>query len=110
LHDNIVNIFKKLKKDNKIIGIVSNSMRRTIKLYFDKYEINVDFIFSKDDADCQKYKDEYWQVLIKKHHLNPKECLVIGDHQHDDVTMPKKFGFKTMLIKNPHELKNILKN
>jgi len=109
LHDNIVEVLRKLKEENKRIGIISNSMAKTIKLYLEKYELAelIDFVFSFDDAKCQKRDDNYWKTLIEKHDLNPGACLVIGDDPIDDIKMGKKFSFHTFLIQNSNDLKNL---
>lgn len=111
LQDNVKELLTKLKDDGKIIGITSNSMARTIKLYLDKYELTklVDFVFSLDDAGfSMKKEDNYWETLIKRHNLKPGQCLVIGDDPIDDVKMPKRFGFHTFLIRNPEDLMTLI--
>jgi len=107
LHDNVQGVFSKLNAEGKKIGIVSNSMARTINAYLKKYDLNeyVDFVFSFDDAGCLKRSDDYWKTLIEKHNLVPRKCLVIGDDIRDDVKMPKMFGFNTFLIKSSEDLK-----
>lgn len=106
LHNEVKDVFEKLK-GNKI-GIASNSMRITIELYLNKYELNVDFVFSQDEAGCKKNQQEFWEELIKSHNLNPEECLVIGDNPIDDYEVPKKLGFKTLLMKNFSEVKTYI--
>ena len=110
LHDNVEHILKSLKQRGKRIGIVSNSMRRTIELYLKKYRLtsHIDFIFSQDDAGCRKDTKEFWKKLIEKERLTPSECVVIGDHEIDDVETPKKLKFNTLLIKSPKDLSGAL--
>ena len=105
LRKRVLGVFKELRKNDKRIGIVSNSMRRTIKLYFQKYNLEkyVDFIFSYDDAGCRKDEKHYWIKLIKKESLKPKECLMIGDSLNEDVRVPKQLGFNTLLVKTSAE-------
>ncbi len=47
LHDTVIELFKTIKSKKKKIGIVSNSMQRTIKLYLEKYDLlkYVNFVF-----------------------------------------------------------------
>jgi len=85
-------------------------MRRTIKAHLNKYELTeyIDFIFSRDDCNCKKRDDKYWQTLIKKESLDPKECLMIGDDSIQDIEMPSKFGFQTMLVSSSEDLKKLV--
>ena len=108
LHDNVLEVFSSLKNKGKRIGIVSNSMHRTIELYIQKYQLKVDFVFSSDDAGCNKDQERYWKRLIKKEKLTPKNCLVIGDNLHEDVEVPSSLGFKTFYLDNVKKLKEVL--
>ena len=108
LHNRVRFVFNQLRVKKRRIGIVSNSMRKTIKIYLKKYGLKVDFVFSQDDAGCRKDQNNYWKKLIKKEKLNPEECLVIGDDKIEDVKIPLKFGFQTYHLKKPARLKEIL--
>src|SRR3989344_5094637 len=39
LRDSVLDVFSKLREKKKKIGVVSNSMRRTIELYLQKYNL-----------------------------------------------------------------------
>lgn len=110
LHVHSITLFQQLKARKKKIGIVSNSMRRTIELYLQRYDLHrfVDFMFTSEDAGCNKDKVQYWKKLILELKLNPAECLVIGDHPLEDNTLPRKVGFKTFLLKSPADLQKVL--
>ncbi len=110
IHDETKTVLKKIKKSGRRVGIVSNSMRRTIALYLRKYRLNpyIDFIFSQDDAGCRKSSKEFWKKLIEIERLNPSECIVIGDHEEEDVAMPKKLGFSAFHLKNTKDLVKVL--
>lgn len=90
---------KELKDKGFIIGIVTNSYKKTIELYLEIYNIKVDFVYGCDDANATKEDDIYWQNLIEKHDLNPKDCLMMGDDYELDYLMPKKFGFNVKLYR-----------
>jgi HAD superfamily hydrolase (TIGR01549 family) len=109
LHDNVLEVFSSLKEKGKTIGIVSNSMLKTIKLYLNKYEIKPDFIFSSDYTGCLKDCNEYWKKLITAEQLTPSECLVIGDDYNEDVTIPSSLGFKTFYLDKVSKLKEVEK-
>lgn len=110
LRNEVIRLFKTIKsKKTQKIGIVSNSMKRTIGLYLNRYQLNVfvDFVFSAEDAGCRKNHIEFWKELIEKEKLDPKECLVIGDDEVDDVLIPKRAGFNTFLIHSAKDLEDI---
>lgn len=110
LRNEVIGLFKKIKmKKTQKIGIVSNSMRRTINLYLKRYQLNVfvDFVFSAEDVSCRKNQVKFWKKLIEKEKLNPTECLVIGDNNIDDVLIPKQAGFNTFLIRSAKDLEEI---
>ncbi len=110
LHDTVLSVFEMLKKRGVKIGIVSNSMRRTILLYVDKYGLGqfVDFVFSRDDAGCKKKSDTYWTTLIEKFKLNSAECVMVGDDVVQDIEMAAKFGFKTLHVTDASVLPKVL--
>ena len=108
LKKEIVPILKKL--ESRRVGIISNTMLRTIKLYLKKYKLEeyFEFIFSFEDSKFRKDNQHCWKDLIKRENLNPEECLVIGDDPIEDGEIPSKLGFKTLLIKQSEDLKQIL--
>lgn len=108
LKNDIHELFNHLRKTNKKIGIVSNSMTRTIKAYLKRYNLDPDFIFSKDDANCKKNDITYWNTLINKFHLIPSDCIVIGDDKIQDILNPQKLGFKTFLVNDETNLLDLI--
>src|SRR3989338_8636928 len=109
LKEYVHEVFEKLKKSGKRIGIVSNSFHRTIMLYLEKYHLQhfITLIFSAEDAGCKKDDEEFWKALIRKEKLSPKECLVIGDNEIEDKEVPERLSFKTFLIANENDLKRV---
>ncbi len=110
LHVQSIALFQELKAHRKKVGIVSNSMKKTIELYLQRYELHrfVDFVFTPEDAGCTKDKVQYWKKLLLLQKLKPEECIVIGDHPQEDGTIPKRAGFRTFLLKSPADLPNVL--
>lgn len=110
LKDFVHDKFDALKKQGKTIGIVTNSMTKTISVYLREYHLKhfVDFTFSGDDIDSKKSQPVFWEKLISKHNLDPKDCLVIGDDQIEDVAIPQKSGFNTFQIKVAEDFQKII--
>ena len=109
LYSDVKNMLKLLKQKGKTIGIVSNSMLKTIQLYTEKYGLSeyIDFMFSSDDAGYKKNSIDYWRELIRQKNLIPEECIMIGDDMENDITIPKKIGFRTLFI-NRNNIKEII--
>lgn len=110
LHEDARFVLQELKRRGKLVGVVSNSMQRTIRLYLDKYGISqyVDFIYSAGDAGCKKSSMEFWKRLIAARKLDPVRCVMVGDTKIDDKEVPVKFGFKTFLLEDKQNLKKVL--
>jgi HAD superfamily hydrolase (TIGR01549 family) len=90
---------KKILNKYRNFAIATNSSHKTVNLFFDFYKLpKPKFIFSKDDASTYKKDILFWQKLIEKYNLNPKQCIVVGDNIRDDFEVPKKVGFNAILI------------
>jgi HAD superfamily hydrolase (TIGR01509 family) len=58
-----------------------------------------DYVITTDDTGKNKPAIENWQHLIKISGVNPKECIMIGDHPDVDLVNAKKLGFITVWTK-----------
>ncbi|MBI2668924.1 HAD hydrolase-like protein [Candidatus Woesearchaeota archaeon] len=67
----------------------------------------MNFIFFQDDAGCWKNNIVFWKKSIQQYHLIPKLCVVIGDNPIEDGQIPRKAGFKTVLVSGPKDLLTI---
>ena len=109
IKENVKEVLEQLK--GKKLGIVSNTMLKTIQIYLKKYELEhyFEFIFSFEDSEHIKSSKGCWQDLIDKENLNPNECLVVGDNPVQDGEIPASLGFNTLIIKDDEDLKPVLK-
>ena len=103
LKKHILTTFKKIKQHPKNrIGIVSNSMHKTIQLYVKRYNLTklINFIYASDDNHPPSRKNHlsYWKKLCKQHHLKPHFTIVIGNNPNDDSFVPECLGFHSYLI------------
>ena len=100
VHSDAKLVLSSLKESGFVVAIVSNSMRRTILSYLEKYALDgyVDFIFSSEDAGCNKNDPLYWKKLIAAKELDVTECLVVGDNKYEDVKVPMELGFKSFYV------------
>jgi len=106
----IKEVFDSLIEMEMHIGIVSNSMDKTIRLFLKKHELMsyIDLIFSADRSLHKKSNPEYWKALIEQEKIDPEECMIIGDDPVDDEETPKQLGFQTLRITDPSDFNKIL--
>ncbi|MGM5482772.1 MAG: HAD family hydrolase [Nanobdellota archaeon] len=96
-----------LNKKNHNTGIVSNSMKRTIHTYMRNFNLDVDFVFSSEDAKAKKDTDYFWESLARL--VDPANTLIIGDNLYEDIEMAQRHGFNTFHFKeNKSKPKDIL--
>ncbi len=111
LKKHILATFKKIKQHpQNRIGIVSNSMHKTIQLYVKKYNLAtyINFIYASDDAHTRKHHLSYWKTLCKQHHLKPHLTIVIGNNPNDDSFVPECLGFHSYLLEKETDILNIV--
>ncbi len=113
LKKHIITTFKKIKQHPQHkIGIVSNSMHKTIQLYIKKYNLTkyINFIYASDDNQPPSRKDHlsYWKTLFKRHHLKPHLTLVIGNNPNDDSFVPECLGFHSYLLEKETDILKVV--
>lgn len=66
LHLRVITLLQKLNQQRKVIGIVSDSLRRSITTYMKAYRLEryVTFVFCAEDAGCGKDTLSFWTKLI----------------------------------------------
>jgi HAD superfamily hydrolase (TIGR01549 family) len=108
LHPQVKPLLAYLNQKQKTIGIVTNSMRRTLKLYLEKYNLHdFAFLYTRDEAGCKKKSPQYWGTLIQLHNIEPQNTLIVGDSEFDDKLCPGKFGFTSFIIQSPNDLRKL---
>jgi HAD superfamily hydrolase (TIGR01509 family) len=115
-NESIIELFSFLKSKNIIIGVCSNSIRKTIVTVLSKFEIMemVDYFISNENVQNSKpHPEMYWNAMIK-FGLNPEEVLIVEDSPHG-LLAAARTGAKVLRVKSPSELtkekfKEILKD
>lgn len=82
LNKNIVNIFKKLKKNQNIkIAIATNAVQDTLNIVLEKLKIKkyIDFSICNNDVINPKPHPEIYISCLYKFKIKPKECLILED-------------------------------
>lgn len=100
LYEGVLDLLNYLKSNNKNIYLLSNAQRvftlyemklLNIEQYFD------DILFSSDYDFC-KPDQNFFNALIKKHNLNPSECIMIGNDPICDIQGAINVGIDTLYL------------
>lgn len=59
-----------------------------------------DDIFISSDYECAKPDTHFYNAPVKKYHLNPAECLMIGNDPINDIYGAKKAGMDALYIQS----------
>ena len=88
-------LFKKIKKENKRIGIASGFPEKTIKLFLERFDLmrHVDFLESG-----KKDTVYFWMTVERKHAIDKTSALVIDDSD-EILEVAKNTGYKVLNIK-----------
>ncbi|HCW54057.1 MAG TPA: HAD family hydrolase, partial [Clostridium sp.] len=102
LYEGAEELLIKLKENNKKIYLLSNAQRiftiyemraLGIEKYFD------DIFISSDNFTC-KPDSKFYMNLIKKHNLDLKESIMIGNDLISDIKGAQECGIDTLYIKS----------
>ena len=100
LYEGVPQMLEKLRKNGKKIYLLSNAQR-----VFTEYELCMlhiweyfDDIFLSSDYGVKKPSAHFFEVLMKKHHLKPEECVMIGNEEESDIKGASALGITTCYI------------
>ncbi len=102
-------LVKKLRESYKI-GLLSDQTREWWPYLDEKYKIsgNFDFTIISYKTGFHKPQTEIYEVAIKEAGCKPNEILFTDDLEHN-LAPAKDLGMKTLLFKNPTQIKEDLK-
>jgi len=109
-NEDIINLFKKLKSDNIIIFITSNSIKQTTKMYLlnlGLFEYVDEFISNEDVKISKPHPAMYLKAMVMTN-VTPKETLIVEDSP-VGIKSAIESGANLLVVKNPSEvyIKNI---
>lgn len=81
INGKLIDIFKKLKEEEYVINVASNSIRYTIQLVLFKLGLMryVDYIVSNEDVEYGKPRPEMYLKCMINSNVGPKETIIIED-------------------------------
>jgi putative hydrolase of the HAD superfamily len=104
-----IDIVKRLKGRYKLFAL-SNVDEVTTKECFDKFDFYkyFDCVIFSWKVHMRKPEKEIYLLVLKKMRLKPEEAVFI-DNYPPNLPVAKRLGIKTILFKNPRQLKSELK-
>lgn len=99
-YPNVVSTLNELKKRYKL-AILSDAPRVQvwIRLAAMNIQDRFDIVVTFDDTKSKKPSKKPFLYVLKKLHLKPEECLMVGDSLKRDMAPAKKLGFRTAFAK-----------
>lgn len=98
--DEVLKEIKKVKKEGKKIYCISDMYlsKEMITEIFNNLEIMeyFDDVFISCEYLKNKKSGELYSIVLKKLKAKPEECIMIGDNEHSDFTMPKEKGMSAI--------------
>ena len=96
-------LLERLHSDGKKVYLLSNAQRMITEpemRYLGIYDL-FDDVFYSSDAGFVKPSASFYQALIKKHGLDPKESVMVGNDWQADAWGAHKNGLDSMYIHTP---------
>lgn len=104
-YKDIPRIVSKLQKNGYVTPLISNSIIETARMCRKKgyYKI-FSPVFISCEVGLTKSDGGIYKLVFKKLKVKPEECVMIDDNP-DYLVVARKIGLKTILFKNPNQLK-----
>lgn len=100
LYDGAKKLLAAIHQSGKKVYLLSNAQRM-----FTEYELNYldiakyfDGILISSDYGTKKPDIRFFQILLDTYHLNPRECIMIGNDAKSDIEGAKAVGMDTYYI------------
>lgn len=100
LYEGAAEMLERLRGQGKKVYLLSNAQR-----IFTEYELRMldiaryfDGIFISSDFGVKKPDRRFYEILLKKYRLNPRECIMIGNDGISDIAGAARVGMDTCYI------------
>lgn len=99
---NVVETLRELKKQGYILGLCSNSIRKSIELMLQYSEISeyFDIVLSNQDVTFAKPDPEIYQVARHRLKVRAEECLVVEDNP-KGIEAGRRAGMEVVCVSSP---------
>lgn len=102
---NVVNTLKELKTRGYVLGLCSNSIRKSIELILDYSCISeyFDLILSNQDVTFAKPDPEIYLTAAKRLGVSPEECIVVEDNP-KGIEAGRAAGMRVIQVSSPRDI------
>lgn len=100
LYDGVIDFMEALKKKDKKIYLLSNAQSNFTRpeLSYLGLEPYFDGILISSEEGCKKPGKRFYQTVIDRYHLNPKESIMIGNDSIADIQGAYEAGLASLYI------------
>jgi putative hydrolase of the HAD superfamily len=104
-------IIEKLKLKGYKLGLLSLHAKEWIEYCEEKFSFHklFDSVLYSFEIDTCSFDETFYKEMLKKLNSKPNECIIIDDEE-SNLLPAKKLGIKTILFKNPKQLKEQLES
>lgn len=100
LYDGVIDFMESLKKKGKKVYLLSNAQSEFTRpeisyLGLEKY---FDGILISSEEGCKKPGRRFYQTVLERYHLNPKESIMIGNDSIADIQGAYEVGLDSLYI------------
>lgn len=100
LYSGAADLLRTLRAGGSKVFLLSNAQRTFTEAELRKLGLwdEFDDIFISSDYECAKPDTHFYNAPVKKYHLNPSDCLMIGNDPVNDIHGAKKAGMDALYI------------
>lgn len=100
LYDGVIDFLEKLKKRGKKIYLLSNAQSNFTRpeLSYLGLEPYFDGILISSEEGCKKPGKRFYQTVLERYHLDPKESIMIGNDSVSDIEGAYGAGLDSLYI------------
>lgn len=102
---NVVETLQRLKEQNYILGLCSNSIRKSIDLMLHYSEITdyFDLILSNQDVTFAKPDPEIYEVARHRLKVRVEDCIVVEDNP-KGIEAGQRAGMRVIQVSSPNDI------
>ncbi len=105
LYEGVIEMLEGLKADGKNIFLLSNAQRLFTQPEIKQMGLEeyFDDIFISSDYGIKKPEKSYMELLLSKHHLQIRDCIMIGNELKSDIAVADSCGMDSLYFHSSSE-------